>query len=325
MVTPRGIVRRRAAVLATAALTASVLVACGDRTVADDAVLSGLATVDGEQASFVLPVGTLTVTVGDPVDTVAGSDARDAQNHAAPGGSELLPVETALDLQGQPWGGQLATAPVEATLVLHVGDQTRDLPSPYRTDGRAIAMQPDHMAYVAVPDGTDPTDVSVSVTYDGRDQTATPGQDPTGPAAALADLPTQRPAAPACGEGWSVRPAASAEVSCDLSYAGRTPYWPGKGWAAEGATWLVVGVERLEVTGLTSGGDAWEVDTASTPEGRADAAGLEHVGYGPTSVGGVLVLATASPTVDLAVAFRATRSGGRDPEEVVVSRRVRVG
>jgi hypothetical protein len=99
--------------------------------------------------------------------------------------------------------------------------------------------------WVVVPGTPDPADVTVTVSYDGGEQYANPGQEPAGPAAALAALPAQAPGAGDCSQGWRTEPSADAEVGCEVVYAGTTPYVAGHGWSGTG--WAVASIGELRV------------------------------------------------------------------------------
>ena len=95
-----------------------------------------------------------------------------------------------------------------------------------------------------------------AVTYDGLTQTLDPttGEREAGAAAALYDeqVTTRSSACPA--DGFDAG-AVSADLACQVGPPQRTPYLPGPGWAADGATWLVVGaaisIDSVEVRGTS--------------------------------------------------------------------------
>ena len=78
--------------------------------------------------------------------------------------------------------------------------------------------------------------VAVLVGYDGDTRTLNVAAGTSeGQGIALAEMSAEQPASFACpSDGWSAEPAARATVTCDISWSGRTPYWPGVGWAAQG-------------------------------------------------------------------------------------------
>jgi len=310
-------VAARSAALVVVLLGVTVSVAgCGPATAQPDEVVGKLADeVSGESVTLLLPTGTVTVTVGDPVDEVESGDTRDAEARQAPDGSSLLPVRLEHYLDAAPWGGLLAASPQEAEVTLVVDGETRSLGSPYLSDGRAIATNPERSFYVVVPGTPAAADVTVEVGYDGATQTAGfTGADPEGEAAALAALSADRPRAADCpADAWQVRPTGVARMACEVPLAARTPYWPGSGWAATEADWLVVAIDRLAVDSLTtSGGARAEVRSVT---GLGEAAGLDVDDAG-TTLAGTLVLDRPRDDVPLSLEVSVAPAGGGDPRKV---------
>lgn len=310
-----------------AALTVALaggLVACGDE--AGPAAGRGRAVVGGTAdqlagaaATAVVPTGSIEVTVGDPVRSVPASQARDAKAHQPPQGYSYLPVHWDYDFSAAPWAGLLALDPQESTVTVRVGKVDKVLGSPYTVGGGAIDDVPGTTFYVPVKGEPAAEEVSVLVEYDGGTQTLdlSTGTS-TGEGADLSVLSPEQPPAPACpSQGWTTKPAARATVTCDLSWAGRTPYWPGSGWAGDGE-WQVIHVARLQPTELTSpdGADAWTVTgatDATTADGAPAATALSAGPGDPGRLQGTLVFPArpAEPlAVDLAMTAQVTRPDG---------------
>ncbi|MBC2960662.1 hypothetical protein [Nocardioides deserti] len=267
------------------AVVGTLLVGCGTDEAAADAVLEGRGDrVDGPTTTFVVPTGTLAVTIGDPVDRVGSDDTADREERAAPDGSALLPVLVDFtDREGAPWGGRLAAEPQEADVALEVDGEERRLGSPYTTTGRGLSGAATATYWVVVPGEPAADDVTVTVTYDGAEQAAVAGAEPSGPGAALAALPQEAPAAADCPERWRTD-GAPLRLECELPLVGRTPYWPGAGWAADGSSWVVVEARRVQA--YAARGSADEVRSV---EGVGAAEQLDHGEWGPTGLAGVVV------------------------------------
>lgn len=281
--------RRRSPAVVVAALAAGValLAGCGPETASADAVVAGRSGhLDGTSSSFVVPTGILTVTVGAPTDQIDGDDTADGDAWSAPDGSSLLPVLVDFDYRdGAPWGGRLAARPQPADVTVTVGGEERDLGSPYTADGTGLSGSSTASSWVVVPGDPDPEDVRITVAYDGADQSADAGGDPTGRAAALAELSTEAPGGADCPSSAWRSSDGPLRVACDLPLVGRTPYWPGSGWAPAAGQWAVVGADRLQVYPARSSED--EV-RAVTGLGATEQFG--HGEWGPTGLSGVIVV-----------------------------------
>lgn len=267
------------------AVVGTLLAGCGTDEAAADAVLEGRGDrVEGPMTRFVVPTGSVAVTVGDPVDRVGSDDTADRGERAAPDGSALLPVLVDFtDREGAPWGGRLAAEPQEADVVLEVAGEERRLGSPYTTAGRGRSGAATATYWVVVPGEAAADEVTVTVTYDGAEQAAAAGEEPSGPAAALAALPQEAPPAADCPERWRTD-ATPLRLECELSLVGRTPYWPGAGWAPDGSSWVVVEARRIQA--YAARGSADEVRSV---EGVGAAEQLDHGDWGPTGLAGVVV------------------------------------
>ncbi len=145
----------RAAAVAVAVL--ATLSACGaGSTLGEGDTVQGPTTVDGTAYEFRVPSGGITVTIGEPVDSV---DSASGDEASAPDGGALLPVSWALDRQ--------RPLPVtgfdqEAKIAIETDGETVDVVTIPDTPVSSDAV------YVAVPG--DGTDVTASVTYDGVTQ-----------------------------------------------------------------------------------------------------------------------------------------------------------
>lgn len=316
---------------AAACLLATGLASCGEETEAPSAsrgsVVGGLAdSIDGTSATVTLPTGTVTLTVGQPVDSVDAEESRDAKTHQAPSGSSFLPVHVDFDESRAPWSGLLAQHPEEASITVRVGSQDWQLGSPYDVSGKAVADSPESTFYLPADGRPSADDVTYDVSYAGRSlDIAMTGE--AGDEDPLAALSAHQPDAVTCpSDGWTASRGMEATVACNISWAGRTPYWPGQGWAEDGE-WQVIRVARLQVTELTSStGDGQRITTATDAttagQGARPVTTLEVAPAQPDRLVGTLVL-RATPgeplTVDLATALD-VRSESGDPQEVTVSR-----
>lgn len=241
--------RPAAAALLVALLAGGGLSACGDQGSATGAgqVVVGHSSdeVTGDSAYVLLPTGRIDLTVGQPVDEVTADEAGDGDAHAAPDGGTFVPVRWTHD----PFGegavpiGVLGADPKEADVVLTSGGAEADLGSPYQLAGdQGTTDTGVGTMYVAVPG--DGEDVSFEVTYDGLTQTVDPatGDRDAGAAAPLYGDPTMGTEAPCTTDGFAAGDVVP-DVSCVVDAPQRTPYLPGHGWAEDGHTWVLVGVD----------------------------------------------------------------------------------
>jgi hypothetical protein len=256
--------RRLVALLVSGLLAGAGLTACGDQgsgAGSGDVVDGHLSDkVTGDSAYVLLPTGRIDLTVGTPVDEVTADQAGDGERHTAPDGGAFVPVTWEHDPFGE--GAVPVTVmgadPQEADVVLRSDDTAADLGSPYQpagdqgtTDTGVVTM------YVAVDgDGEDPT---FEVTYDGLTQSVDPatGDRDAGAAEPLYAEPAMGIEAPCPSEGFASGPLRP-QVSCLVNAPQRSPYLPGRGWAEDGHTWLLVGVD-IRLSGVDVGRTAYDV------------------------------------------------------------------
>jgi len=300
-------VRRARGALPAAALALITLAVagCGDEdspggTTTSDGVVPGRVSteVNGQAARVVVPAGTLSITVGDPLTgAVPSADAEDGEQHTAPDGRSWVPVSWSFDALAA-FPGQAVVSqqpqPAEVTAEDADGDAV-ELPAPYTVDGVQIGDSATSVFYLPV---VDPDQLSIDVTYDGTTQrldTAT-GEVDEGAAAPLYGEVTGARELD-CGDGARIESgAASATLSCEMAVE-RVPYLPGTGWADEGRSFAVVGAsfssdgaESVTATVTVDGQPAIEEVTGSFGETDAgDAAQTLQAFDAPASGGEAVV------------------------------------
>jgi hypothetical protein len=258
--------RRRLPVVLAGLLLGAGLAACGDQgvgTAGGDVVVGHLSDkVTGDDAFVLLPTGRIDLTVGAPVGVVTADQAGDGEKHAAPDGGAFVPVTWSHDPFGEGGVpiGVIGADPQEADIVLVSGDSTADLGSPYRlAGGQGPTDTGVGTMYVAVDgDGKTPT---FEVSYDGLTQTVDPatGDRDAGAAAPLYADPTMGVEAPCTKEGFATGDV-TPDISCVVNAPQRTPYLPGHGWAEDGHTWLVVGLD-ITLSGVRVGDTSYDVQS----------------------------------------------------------------
>lgn len=283
------------------------LSACGGPEVAGDReVVKGES--DGIVRTAVIPTGTLEITVGSPVARVDARDTNGTKDRVAPDRSSFLPVHMAFDTQEMPWSGLLAVDLEEPEVTLRVGGQDRALPTPYYVRGPGLSTVSAATYYVVVPGSPAPEDVVASVTYDGRTQVVSHETSDPDAGTSLADLVGSDPERVKCPDtGWKSPAGIREEIMCEDLRVGVTPYWPGKGWAEEGAAWRVVWVRRLGVSRLEQGRGDYSVDAVRGSAAGQDLSGTTY----PDSIDGTVVFPdTDSVRLTLEVGGSLTRGSG---------------
>jgi hypothetical protein len=213
--------------------------ACGGDDPEVGEVVRGREPVTGTTTSVALPSGALDVVVGAPRDSLAAEDTNDLEEQPEFDGSSWLPVSWSFDPFGGPWGGALAVDPQEAEVALTVDGRSYAVGAPYQVAGPGTVDAPYDDLYVLVPGEPDPEDVGVEVTYDGH------------PVAGLDELGAERPPGVPCPAG-AFETSEPAELDCEISLVGRTPYYPGVGWADDGELLTVVGVRAVRLLSAAS-------------------------------------------------------------------------
>ncbi|MBF4764061.1 hypothetical protein ISU07_13075 [Nocardioides islandensis] len=247
-------------------LVGAGLTACGDEaSSADggDVVVGHLSDkVQGDAAFVLLPTGRIDLTVGAPVDEVTADQAGDGKKHSAPDGGAFVPVTWSHDPFGEGGVpiGVIGADPQEADVVLVSGDTRADLGAPYRLAGdQGTTDTGVGTMYVAV-DG-DGRSATFEVSYDGLTQTVDPatGDRAAGAAAPLYADRTVGVEAPCTQEGFAHGDVVP-DVSCVVDAPVRTPYLPGHGWAADGDTWLLLGID-ITISGVRVGATSYDVQS----------------------------------------------------------------
>jgi hypothetical protein len=244
MPAPTGAVRRVGQAGLAGLVAGLALGGCSDDEASGDDVVAGTASTEvaGEVARVVVPTGTLSVVVGDPLDgAVPAGRAEDGEDHAATDGRSWVPVSWSFDpLAAFPGQAVVSQQPQRTDVALQDADgDAVELPAPYTVDGAAIGDSATSVFYVAT---SDPTTLRLDVTYDGLTQRLDVA---TGEVEAGAAAPLYTEATGAqgldCGDGQRVRSGgARARIDCDLAVE-RVPYLPGTGWAADGRSYAVLG------------------------------------------------------------------------------------
>lgn len=212
----------------------------------------------GTTTEVVLPNGTLNVVVGDPVASVEEDDSKDLEEQPEVDDAGWLPVSWTFDPFAGPWGGALSSDPQAAEVAVRVDGSSYAVGPPYRVVGPGTGDAPDDSFYVLVPGEPEPEDVGIEVTYAGH---------PVAGLEALGDAPP--PGVP-CQVGGTP---ASAELDCEISSVGTTPYYPGAGWAQDGEVWTVVQVRAVRLLSASSR-SVVAIEDRSTVGGVPPLAGL---------------------------------------------------
>jgi hypothetical protein len=268
--------------LASLALAGSVLSACGDSSAyGDDDPIPAAAgvSITGTQGRFMLPTGSLTVTVGPAQSTLSADETEEGEDRDAPDGGRYVPVsyvfEAAADLPGR---AIIARHPQETTVTVQADGASVELPAPYDVAGQGLTGSFSEELFVPVS-GSEPS-VTVAATYDGLTQTfeVASGEVESGAAAPLYEASTNRDAD--CSTMVADPVDAHPRVSCEATVE-EVPYVPGQGWAADGSTFVAVGyrlrvdsVPGFEVTGtpeaITTLGQATPVESLHVSVGAVD-------------------------------------------------------
>lgn len=308
--------RTRATGLATALALAGLLLVGGCGTdagsaAAGDLVRGRLGDVDGASRSVLLPNGELTMLVGDGQASIAGTDAADGQDHAAPDGTEWIALDWRLDPGAglDPWQRTLMEDTAQRTgLALVAGGTTTDLGDAPGSTSTPAETRTGGVVYVAVP--TDATPV-LEVTFDGETTSLdlTTGELSGGGADELTDL-----AAPVSAECPPLRgQRVTADVACTYTLT-TVPYLSGEGWS-EGDGWTVAQVEA-RVDAFTRAGTTYDVQAMTDGSGFDGATGLSTVvDERLTSLVSRVVVDGAPDTLDIARTLTGLRDDGQGPED----------
>jgi hypothetical protein len=187
----------------------------------------------------------MTLTIGEPVDTIPASETHADPIKATGDDGRFLPVDIQMEPRvGVPDGvwPTAATDVVAPELALIISGKRYRLNVDEDGDGNPESIGGPH--YVSVEWPKHAPDVALSVKYAGVEQTvSTTGERETGDAESLYGIPPvgEMP----CNDGWRAGPkdiGPQVEVTCSYS-AFYYPYLPEKGWAARqhaGQTWVVV-------------------------------------------------------------------------------------
>lgn len=247
---------------AVAVLLLGALTACGDgaSSLEPGESAAGPGGVTGTAVEVRVPSGTITVTVGAPVEQITSG----SRELTAPDGGALVPVSWSLE-RYQTSG--VTGFDAETELAVLVGDDATplstitDAATP-ATDSRVVAI-----------DGTAAVD-GVSATYDGLEQVL--GLDGSRDAGVAEEL--YAPAADGepqdCSQGWEGSPGTDLDLTCTVR-AWTLPYLPGVGWSDEGSTHVVVAPDLTLSTVTDPGGADYR---ASFAEGTARVAGADVEG-----------------------------------------------
>lgn len=285
---------------------------CGsdDSASAGDVVKAGSdTTISGHGVTVTVPIGRLTVKVGDPVSSVAADKTFARKKLTAPDGGSLVPIGWTFDATSGPWGQMLAKDPQETKVSLTDGDHHYPLGSPYSVSGNTIANSSVTDFYVAVKGKPTIDDLSLEVEYAGGTQAvsvATGKPEPGSPS--LAGLGTTQPAGVACpSTGWtSSDPKLDLRLDCQISMVGRSPYYPGVGWAPRGKVLQVVNVSSVRLLDAVdnSGGGSTTyrvtgiVDHSTLASGRSATALHQAPAPQEYVAGGTLVFRTTPDAHD---------------------------
>jgi hypothetical protein len=215
------------------------LAACGEDSVDPGStdgleVLSGTDTtsVSGQEFAVLVPGGSYVFTASEPTDDLPDDVSGDA------GGTSYVGLAWRPEGNAPEFGPVLHGTEAEpAPVRVQVGDQTLDV-----TELGADVQGGNANGVVWVPVGDD-TSGTLEVEYDGLVQTfdLTSGDREPGPADGFYEdtgtFPADCPDGPQETGPWSY------VVTCDVTDVAAVPYVAGAGWAEQGQTWLVLGVE----------------------------------------------------------------------------------
>lgn len=233
------LLRRCAAAAVGLLVAAPALAACGgaaeievgDRVAAqEDAPF----VTSGRESSLALPIGRLSITLGEPTTSLAAEDTRELEALQAPEGAVFLPISWHLGTSA--FGDYVDTDDVPVVDVISDGARYR-VRAPADVDAGTEAF------YLLVSgSGEDP---GLEVDFDGVVQTLdleTGERDP-GEAKALYRLKTPKDKPRSCTPGatFGLTVVRSTEFACTVTRATRVPY-AGDSWAAPGHDWLVLSV-----------------------------------------------------------------------------------
>lgn len=255
-------------------LLGCVLAGCGSGDEGEVVQMASPREVAGSTFEFVVPSGTLNVTVGDPVEKVPDSDLADKDQAKPRGGDVFVPMSVEFDDRGS-----------IGTQLFHRGLGDDDYAVSLLADGDAlpVGQMTSRSFYVRIPESKSSA-LGAEVDFQGVAQREyVDGDRDDGDAAALYGYPDTVEKA-LCRDGWKAvasKPEVKAAVDCDVS-AVAYPYAPGAGWASDkepGAMWAVIEASTvLQSLEVVQGGDPQacaEVEGAGsnvTVDGREPAA-----------------------------------------------------
>lgn len=259
----------------------------------------------GRDITLVSPLGTATVTVGTPVDTVSHDQANDGKDHHAPKGGAFVPVSWSFSYASGFPAANTDAGDKTATISLISGRHHYDLDTIGHTFGTRLPQ------YVAVGSTRG---LQVGLTYDGLTQTASvsTGKRTRGVADALY---AGSPRTIDCSQGWRTTPTITAPMDCTLRVA--TTPWAGA-WAKPGRTYVVVEADiRPSPLEIRRGAGYARYDVRSITDHSA----LDDVAPSPTltqepsvpyAASGTQVfdVPTGAHTLDLQLSYALQRSGG---------------
>lgn len=202
------------------------------------------ADVAGTSMTVFLPVGAVEITVGQPLDRIAPSEAEDGEEHDSPGGWDYVPVRTALLDVNADTGviRTTRTTPEASTIEVVVGGERHALPSPYTVDGTGTIERTPSTVYLPVP-ADEADELEVVVGHDGVEQRIGPdGRREAGAAEAFYDGTAFAGPALDCSEPWGVPAGVRVSIGCSATPT-VAPYLPGVGWAEDGHVFVQVDLE----------------------------------------------------------------------------------
>lgn len=295
---------RRAALAAVPLLLVAGLSGCGGEHAAAGTTIRTEKAPTGTPVTLVSPLGTATVTVGEPVGSIGKEQANDLKSHHAPDGGAFVPVTWSFSYAAAFPASRTGAIEVPATLSLVAGGHRYDLQRIGRSVGATVPE------YVAVASSKD---LQVGLTYDGLTQTVdvATGKRHAGAAEALYDA---KPTTIDCGKGWSTSIPIKAPMACSLQVA--VVPWAGS-WASAGHEYVVVQADirpyPLEIHRGASYAryDVRTIADQSTVDGATASQPFQQDSSARYVVGGTSVfeVATGTHTLDLKLEYALQRGG----------------
>ncbi|CAN5528960.1 hypothetical protein BH11ACT8_BH11ACT8_21390 [soil metagenome] len=248
--TPRISVRLSGALCAVLLVTAGLLAGCGG---GDPVAVGGVEAVvggdaaDGAPVSVLVPLGTLDLVVGAPVDRIG-----DLQ---APDGGSLLRISTSFhdaQVRHDVWRFAARAETMQPVdLQVDVGSTSYPVGTVRRASAGADVLPRDLVVGLA-ESPSEAADLTIGVAYDGLVQhVALDGTRTPGPADPLYVDPDLAPSPTACADVALDHGVRGSAASCRIERADLLPYLPELGWAESGRTWvalsLVVALDPVEL------------------------------------------------------------------------------